>query len=522
MSGCHIWNIKTAHFVSDALIRLISAYILSDFIMSSQWGISNPAQRKPVQIHPANDLEGAEGSGEPLNALPLTQYDPLLLESSSTSYSAHWDTDSRGNNDEQEKAMRIAALSPPFRGRPRNKVITQHTARWLEANPPVIYQATIFDAYTGGDLEHATPVVTYQDDRPFQFARGSRNQTTTQVDTAQPDESTVEYEGLPVSREEKPIAEWAGPVFEIKIVGKAQFWDGTTKKGKEYIIGPDIPKTTEDLLLEKVSRPSIVLKSHHLLHALEGLVGYYPSFHASLVTFSKTAMGYIQIGGKCFQIDEPFAVVMHHFQSIKKLVEGEYADPRKKDSRDFQMAELQRNHMKHLYKFAEPLYHAKVVLCEQYLSEACPRVAFDMVWYLLKPGTDVYVQSEGTTFAGVVLEVIKRSYRNSPDISIDENEQNSWLVNLWHLNTDGARIRRTLKSCTISRYSELRDVTELPVYPASIWDAKDKGERRKKILARSRTFFKALQQGNLLAYHDGPIRNTNSYVCLYLVFVFGQ
>lgn len=147
--------------------------------------------------------------------------------------------------------------------------------------------------------------------------------------------------------------------------------------------------------------------------------------------------------------------------------------------------------MRHLYEFAKPLYRENVGSCEQHLSEPCPRIAFDMIWYLLKPGTDVYVQSEGITFVGVVLDLMKWSYVEGT-ASSDPSVQELWRINIWHLNTDGATIRRTQKTYKINTYSGLRDVTELRVYPVSIWDAKDKGERRQKILARSRVFFKAL------------------------------
>ncbi|KAL4917033.1 hypothetical protein BDW62DRAFT_184885, partial [Aspergillus aurantiobrunneus] len=85
-----------------------------------------------------------------------------------------------------------------------------------------------------------------------------------------------------------------------------------------------------------------------------------------------------------------------------------------------------------------------------------------MIWYLLEPRIDVYVQSEGITFAGVAVEVIDGSQGNAPVISSDDNEQRWWSVHLWHLGADGVRIRLTLKSYTINAYSGLRDVTELP------------------------------------------------------------
>jgi hypothetical protein len=413
-------------------------------------------------------------------------------------------------DDEHANAMTSSPITRRYTGYSSNKIITQYATRSHRVNPPVIYQASIFDVSTNRYSKPDSAVVTYLDDQPFQFATRAHNQTK-QVDITQPDESTVKYDNgaLAVEQEEEYAAEWTGPVFEVKLVGTAQFFENISRKRGLPTTKTIIPKTTEGLLLEKVSRQHIVLKSHHLLHALKGLVGYFPSFYTQLEE------GYKQ----GFTIDEPFAVVMHHFQPIKELLEKEFAGSDQKNSRNFRLNELQKNHLRHLYEFAEPLYHANVVPCKQHLSEACPRIAFDMIWYLLKPGTDVYIQSEGVTFVGVVIDIAD-SFDEEDNIAMhtheNKNERKWWRVRIWYLNTDGATVRRTQKTCKINMYSGLRDVTELPIYPVSIWDAKDKGERRGKILARSRTFFKALQQGNLLAYHDGPVRDTNSYVCSYL------
>ncbi|KAE8556235.1 hypothetical protein EYB25_000935 [Talaromyces marneffei] len=395
-----------------------------------------------------------------------------------------------------------ATLSPRYYPNlARSKTVTQYATRCPGADPPVIYQASIFDSSTNNRPKRDVAVVTYQDDRPFKFATRANNQTT-QVDITQTGKSAEhDNEAISVEKEEDPIAEWRGPVFEVNLTGKARFSIKLTEKSGIRIQKPKIPKNAEELLLEDVSGASIMLKSPHLLRALEGLVDYLPSFRTQLEAGYETG----------FRINEPFAVVMHHFQSIKELIEKEYAGPHQQDSRSFRLDELQKNHLRHLYKFAEPLYHANVIPCEQHLSEACPRIAFDMIWYLLKPGTDVYVQSDGITFVGVVLSTEDGSdedYQTYPSVS--NKPKWSW-VNVWHLNTNGATIRRTQQTYTIDAYSGLRDVTELRVYPVSIWDAKDKGERRKKILARSRVFFKALQQGNLLAYHDGPLRGTRSH-----------
>ncbi|KAF5605598.1 TOB3 (member of AAA-ATPase family) [Fusarium pseudoanthophilum] len=61
------------------------------------------------------------------------------------------------------------------------------------------------------------------------------------------------------------------------------------------------------------------------------------------------------------------------------------------------------------------------------------------------------------------------------------------------------------------RDGRFRDVTSLQVCPVSIWYAYDGGERRRKVLRRAETLFKALQRGNLFVDYQGPIKETAQY-----------
>ncbi|RKL44118.1 hypothetical protein BFJ72_g3851 [Fusarium proliferatum] len=166
-------------------------------------------------------------------------------------------------------------------------------------------------------------------------------------------------------------------------------------------------------------------------------------------------------------------------------------------------------HAKHLMEFLEPIYTESILTCQKHLSNSVPQVEFGMIWYLLKPGIDVYVQIEGSTHAAVV-----RSFRRT-DVSVSRlwgaGSDGSWLVDLWRLESDGSRLGKDFFSVTIPPFSGLRDVTRLQVCPVSIWDVHDGGERRGRILRRAAIFFKALQRGNLLVDYKGPIRETAQY-----------
>jgi hypothetical protein len=245
-----------------------------------------------------------------------------------------------------------------------------------------------------------------------------------------------------------------------------------------------------------------VVKSPFIAEALDNIIEYYPSFHRLRSNES--------VKGRELRIQEPYAVLFHHFDAIQAMADRTATMCKTGHDGNTQMIDLKKGHMKHLIEFIRPIYEGRILTCQKSLHDSVPRVAFDMIWYLLTPGTDVYVQVDGSTHAAVVMEVRPNGI-NPGDVWGPMNEER-WLVDLWRLETDGSRLRRGLITTQVHAYSGLHEITSLPVCPVSTWDSWDSGERRRQILRRSATFFKALREGNLLADYNGPIKETNQYV----------
>ena len=165
--------------------------------------------------------------------------------------------------------------------------------------------------------------------------------------------------------------------------------------------------------------------------------------------------------------------------------------------------------MKLLYSFLKPLYEDRIRPCLEALSKPVHRIPFDMLWYLFRPGIDVYVTS-GDMVSVSVVRAIK--------YDLEQTEWQSsatpsyWEVDTWHLLTNGSRIARVKDTIRLRSYSGFRDVTTLAICPVSYWDATDNGARRERILQQNKVYVQALKAGNMLMNYDGPDLTTQRHV----------
>lgn len=393
----------------------------------------------------------------------------------------------------------------------------------------VLWAAKVFDSERAFDsdlLVHRrgsdpSPTVTYFDDRPLTLSS-----------------DLLRAENVQEQTQSERLPSWRGAVFKIEISVKTNFVrKNPTSRSRSrsrygtreepYIIRRDssreairhtrrkskVPKEIRLLKIERKSRSRIVILSPFIYRSLTAMVEYYPSFYGKEAGFL-TDLEIVEspLDASHFSIYEPYSVLMHNFSKIREFVDEDsenlqkQASPVLLDERDRRSytetsAQLQRQHMQHLYQFLKPLHDARVIPCQRFLSEPVPRVAFDMLWYLFKPGTDVYVRSDGVLHACVVADV--KSNFDDDSVETLGNSVRYWVLDLWYLDTNGYRIARVPTRYQIDAYSGLFEVTKLHVCPVSIWDASDLGERRRRILNRSRILVKSLKQGYLLVHYDG-------------------
>lgn len=355
------------------------------------------------------------------------------------------------------------------------------------SEPSIIWNAKFFGKgwveegkYRMDDYELGNPSCIFVDDRPIEL---SVDATPTQRTRSPSDEA---------ERYQQAVSWRTGLVITIEVFVET---DIMAHRISELIKDP----RTDQLALKRVSRRYLVVNSPFLAKGLREVVQYYPSFQSMARKLS---------------IPEPYAVLFHHFESIEARagspVSGTMCmSPHDKNQEE---SDLIKKHMQILLEFLRPIREERIVRCEEYLSGSTPQVAFDMIWYLLKPGMDVYIHINGSPQAAVVVGV-KRGDNDSSGVWEPESPVLWWHIDLWRLETDGSRVYRSPTAVLMNFYPGLREVEGLAVCPCAIWDAHDGGERRRDILCRSRIFFKALRQGNLLVDYNGPIKGSNHYVC---------
>ena len=422
--------------------------------------------------------------------------------------------------------------SPTYRRQTHNYVLyedrkgdptgTTQQAEEKTEEPAVIWTATVFDANDETPKSQSRPTAIYHDDRPMEL------RTSGPHPNALPSRFPATSGDVPETQ--TPFPRWKGYIFTVKVQALANFptrrhsnrvedRSGFAPLGRRGASQIHVPSKPDSLQLEALSRTSVLISSPFLCTKLVDIVGYYPSFckiiNRELLDLSHTSCATTYSRLRVF---EPYAAFMHNFPQIAALAESKGSDKIAGQSGvqsekpcknpEDEILRLQIRHVRQLYGFLKPLHDAVVLPIQEQLKKDTPRLTFDMLWYIFRPGTDVYVDIAGSIQTCVVMDVLS-NYDNDDakysEAQINETRLRYYVLDLWHLDTDGNKIGRVLTTRRIEGFTGFKDVVELEACPVPIWDNFDKGERRQRILRRSKLLLDSLRQGYLLARYDGPI-----------------
>ncbi|KAK7913971.1 hypothetical protein PG985_011674 [Apiospora marii] len=362
--------------------------------------------------------------------------------------------------------------------------------------PAVVWSATVHNKEFSNRMGENRPFAIYQSDKPLDMSLVTKGKPASTG-------STGILNTLPTV--ERPQLSWTGRVFEISCKANAWFPKCTTDWTKQEVPAAQyITDDFESLQFEHIYPGRISITSPFLYRRLKALAGYYPSFfeasrHADLENLATTDSAHIRLP---LRLPEPSAFLLHRFPDLEAFVQS--PEPQNfLDEKERSIYLLEKEHSRHLVEFLKPQYQNLVNPCIKELEQQTPRLSFDILWYVFVPGIDVYLQHETTVQHCVVYNVTPRhpggnSGKENPEVV-------AWNLDMWYLNSDGCFVRRRHLSNSIEAFASVKALTELKICPAKIWDAFDKGERREKLLERSKLVFESLQKGHLLAQYHGPL-----------------
>jgi hypothetical protein len=254
------------------------------------------------------------------------------------------------------------------------------------------------------------------------------------------------------------------------------------------------------LPLTKICRARLIIQSPLLRKALGLVIRYYPDNI------------WISDPSRAATISEPYSVLFHHYREIEDFISRE-SNKISSLENDDAATQIDREKtvrdMALLLNFLKPTYESTIVPTADLLTKDAPMVAFDMLWYLFRPGTDVWFQGTEDVYMAVVHRVEhKRDHEQQKWSSTRYSEAK---LHLWCLDTDGNRVARISLTHVFARYTGQVEVTSLAVCPVSYWDATDQGARRRSTLAKSQLLVEAIREGSLHVHYDKP-NDTNGVV----------
>lgn len=113
-----------------------------------------------------------------------------------------------------------------------------------------------------------------------------------------------------------------------------------------------------------------------------------------------------------------------------------------------------------------------------------------MLWLLYKPGSTVYVDSNGKTEAYIVKKM--KTDDALPDMQASKSLK-SYELRLWNLSFDGEHISRASRTVYISSFDNELLISDLTAVPARFVDQTDGGRTRRNLVELGRKWYGLIQ-----------------------------
>jgi hypothetical protein len=244
-----------------------------------------------------------------------------------------------------------------------------------------------------------------------------------------------------------------GPAFEVVQTVEANSstmgmeWRARSARADPFgVVTEPVPNNL--LPLPPIQYPSpreakrhLRIHSRSIVNALQSVVNYYP---------------YRAVVGDPVEIYEPFAILVHHWDELKSF--REQFNPAKV-TEDTAKCDLNDTYedLGLLLDFLEGDMGGKVRTEQARWAQSIPKASFEMLWLLLKPGTDVYFDNgDGTRSAAVVSYV---------SIVGDTEQQRKYCVKFWQMHGVGFNVQPYEYQRTYLRFHGEKPISDLYIFP---------------------------------------------------------
>ncbi|KAL9115721.1 MAG: hypothetical protein Q9227_000089 [Pyrenula ochraceoflavens] len=247
----------------------------------------------------------------------------------------------------------------------------------------------------------------------------------------------------------------------------------------------------EDVDIQR-KQTRVVVYSELLLAVLRSFSTYYPNQNMT---------------GTSVIFAEPYAWLLHHLQDLQTFMERDIPDS------SFLPAEAvagladgddppkeAKRQVGLLLEFLQPTIEDLLLPAQALISREIPLVTFDAVWYLFRPGTEIYIRTLDVWHAAIVKKC------DTTPVESRGSKRLAYRIYYWSLTCDGEVLGRWGNHTKIFSFEGQKEITSLGLFPTKFWDAKDGGERRKNLVEWGKRLYQAVRQGSKQLGYDG-----NSY-----------
>jgi hypothetical protein len=210
------------------------------------------------------------------------------------------------------------------------------------------------------------------------------------------------------------------------------------------------------------------------------------------------------LAGNAIALGFPFRMLAHYYKEFQSFKDGKVdvwseefceGSPAERKSRIAAMKRLLDEATLHdlnvLLDYFRPLY-VKNFSAED-IKHTTGFASYALLWFLFKPGTNLYAKSGGK-IAGFVLEW--GDYKS--------HKEKHWLeLCCWNLSYNGHRIVRMWHVFKIRSFQGDKQITSLPVYPSSCVDSSDGGNVKERLTSLGEKYYKILRNIPAHQYYQG-------------------